>query len=641
MTARVAKNRKRVVPASAAVFSIIASAIGSTFAEPQDVPPITVSASPLVAEETVTAYGGSVSVVTREQMDNAGATDLQSALRRVSGVTASRYTLLGAFGGADGGSIFIRGRGTGRPGSDIRIYQDGVPRKVGVFDHPLLDTLAVDHAERISVYKGPQPAVHGGAFGAADIESRRRSLPGLETEAEVTAGEHRTLTGRLHHGGREEGLDYYGGVSYKETDGHRPHSAVELQSLYGRVGAALGSGFTLSAQVTATDNKVEDPGIHGEPVPARDQFATKTVTPSVRLDNKGEKTDGFALLYYEDGQIRWDKDRIGAPGTPAGASDTDWENYGMRAAQTFHVDRVSLQVGLDASSEGGSTENRTVSGMVPFAFKDRYETVAPGAAADVQWEAIPCWTVQPSVGVRHYMHSDFSDETAPHAGVAVRGAGWTIFGNAARGVNYPGVYASGIAASTLDELEAETLDHVEVGAQWRSPKETAMIGVSLFRDRTDNLLQWTPAGLLNVGSADVDGVEITTHLRPFDRLALYAGITLLDPDDPKTPRVPGWTASAGATLAVTRKLQLHADVDAVAEQYTFNGRAGGGERATAEKVDRYAVGNLRIAFSPVLADKGRITLFAGCDNIADASYETLAGYPLPGRFYNGGISAAF
>lgn len=608
---------------------------------PLEAPPLTVTAPPLVAAETLTAYGGSVSVVSREQMDNAGAGDLPSALRRISGVSISRFTLLGAFGGADGGAIYVRGRGTGRPGTDITIYQDGVPRKVGVWDHPLMDVMAIDHAERISVYKGPQPAVHAGGFGSVDIESRRRALPGFETEAEVTAGERRTLTERLHHGGRMEGLDYYTGFSHKETDGHRPHSAAELQSLYGHVGAALGDGLALSAQVTVTDNWVEDPGITGQPVPQRDRFATQTVTPSVRLDNKSERTDGFALVYYEDGQIRWDKDHIGAPDTPAGASDTDWENYGLRMAQTLHVNPVNLQLSLDAGSEGGSTENRTLSGAVPFAYKGRFETITPGAAADILWDLAPGWTVQPSAGVRQYTHSDFPDETAPHAGVVVRGAGWTFFGNATRGVSYPGVYAIGVAAATLERMEAETLDHLEAGLQWHSTDENVMLGFSLFRDRTDNLLQWTPEGLVNVGSADVDGAEITAHLRPCERLALYAGLTLLDPKAEKTPRAPEWMASLGATLAVTRKLQLQADLDAVAPQYSFNGRAAQGERSMAEKVDSYTVGNLQIAYTPISTEQMRLTVFAGCDNVADVSYETLAGYPLPGRFYNAGVRMAF
>ncbi len=610
-------------------------------AQPDERPPVTVTASPLVAEETVTAYGGSVSVVSREQIDNAGAQDMPSALRRVAGVTISRYTLLGAFGGADGGSIYIRGRGTGRPGADIMIYQDGIPRKVGVWDHPLMDVLGLDHAQRITVYKGPQPAVNSGTFGSVDIHSRRRTRDGMETEAEITVGEHRTWTGRLNHGGYAEGMDYFIGLSHKETDGHRPHAAVELQSLYGRVGSTLGGGFSLSAQVTATDNQVQDPGATGTPVPVRDQFATRTVTTSIRLDNHSEQTDGFALVYYEDGQIRWDKDRIGATDSPPGASNTDWENVGLRAAQTLRLADLSLQVGLEAGSEGGSTENRTVSGAVPFAFRERYETITPGIAADVRWELVPGWILQPSAGVRYSMHSEFSDETAPHAGLVLRGAGWTFFANAARGVNYPGVYASGVAAATLDQIDAETLDHVEAGVQWRSRRENTVLGLSLFSDRTDNLLQWTPAGLINVGNADVDGAEFTARLRPCERIALYAGLTLLDPKEERTPRAPEWSVSAGATLAITPRLQIHADLDAVAEQYAFNGRAGAGERLTAGKVDRYTVGNLRVAYAPPLSDDLHLTLFAGCENIADVSYATLAGYPLPGRFYSGGAKVAF
>lgn len=603
--------------------------------------PVVVTARPLVADDLITPYGGSVSVVSREQMDDAGAQDLQSALRRVSGVGISRFTLLGAFGGADGGAVYLRGRGTGRPGSDIMVYNDGVPRVVGVWDHPLMDVLAVDHAERISVYKGPQPAVNSGTFGSVELESRRRHLPGLETEAEVTAGEHGTLTGRLHHGGRKDDFDYYAGASFKETDGHRPHSAARLESLYGRAGSAVNEVFALSAAVIATDNQVEDPGIEGLPVPVRDQYLTRTVTSSIRLDNRTESLSGFSLVYHEAGQIRWAKDQLNGPGSPPGSSDTDWENVGFRTAQTLALEPFHLHGSLDGSSEGGSTENRTLSGAVPFAYDDRYETLVPRVGMDALYKFNSDWQVQPSAGVRGYFHSEFDHELAPYGGLVVRHAGWTWFTSAARGVNYPGVYAAGIAAATLDRLAAETLNHVEVGAQWRSVEEAVTAGVSVFRDLTDNLLQWTPQGLLNAGRADVDGVEFSAGLNPHKHLALYASLTLLDPEDPKTPRVPEWSASAGATVAVTRRLQLHADVDAVARQYTFNGRDGLGARAAVEAVDRYVVGNVRVSYTPEPFGEGRVTLFAGCENVGDITYETLAGYPLPGRFFNGGVRVAF
>lgn len=608
----------------------------------QETEPLVVIAPPLLEEERVTVFGGSVTEVGREQMDNAGAQDLPSALRRLPGVGISRYSLLGAFGGADGGSIYIRGRGTGRPGSDIMVYNDGVPRVVGVWDHPLMDAVAVDHAERIAVYKGPQPTFNSGTFGSVDITSRRRHIPGLETEAEVTAGEHGTLTARLHHGGHsQEGFDYYAGLSHRESDGHRPHSGARLQSLYGRVGSSLNEVLALSAQVMVTDNRVDDPGAVGRPVPVRDRFATRTVTSAVRLDNRSESLSGYTLVYHEDGRIRWDKDFISGPGTPPGSSNTDWENYGFRAAQTLALTPFNLHAALEGSSEGGETENRTVSGMVPFAYDDRYETLVPGLAVDVRIPLVAGWALQPSAGVRGYFHSEFDHELAPHVGVTARQGGWTFFSSAARGVNYPGVYASGIAAATLERLDAEILEHVEAGVQWHSEGDAVRAGFSAFRDRTDNLLQWTPQGLVNAGSADIDGLELSAGVTPNRHLALYASVTLMEADDPKTPRAPEWSASAGATLSITRRLRLHADVDAVASQYAFNGRDGQAGRAGVEKVDAYTVGNVRVSYMPPLGEDLQLTLFAGCENVADVSYETLAGYPLPGRFVSGGARLAF
>lgn len=522
------------------------------------------------------------------------------------------------------------------------IYQDGVPRVVGVWDHPLMDVLAVDHAERIAVYKGPQPAFNSGTFGSVEIFSKRRYTPGTETETEVSIGEHDTLTGRLHYGGRtERGFDYYGGISRRETDGHRPHSQAQLQSLYGRIGSRLNNTLSLSSQVTVTDNWVNDPGRIDEPTPQRDRFATRTVTSSIRLDNRSDALGGYVLIYHEDGQIRWDKDFINGPDTPPGSSNTDWENYGFRIGQTAIFDRLNLHAALEGISEGGSTENVTITGAIPFAYDDRYETLIPGLAIDTIFSPTGNWQFQPSAGLRAYFHSDFKHTYAPQAGLRARNRNWTFFTSAARGVNYPGVYASGIAASTRNRLKAETLAHTEAGFQWQRLDRAFQAGLSVFRDETDNLLQWTPEGLINTGSADINGLELSTSLSPTDTLALYASVTLMDPADARTPRAPDWTISAGASLALAPNLKLHADLDAVASQYAFNGRAGAMERTRVEKIERYTIGNVRVSYRPERGKDLGLTLFAGCSNIADESYETQAGYPLPGRFYNGGARLAF
>ena len=65
------------------------------------------------------------------------------------------------------------------------------------------------------------------------------------------------------------------------------------------------------------------------------------------------------MLYYEDGEIRWRKDHLsdGVLTSPAGFSNTDWDNYGFRSSYDILFDRLTLTGSLDSWSEGGETWN--------------------------------------------------------------------------------------------------------------------------------------------------------------------------------------------------------------------------------------------------------------------------------------------
>src|SRR3989339_388522 len=149
---------------------------------------IVVTASPITQCESVGKDGGNVSVVGRTQIERLDAKELPSALRQVPGVTISRYNLLGSYGGESGGSVYIRGEGTGRPGSEIKIYSDGAPRESGVWSHPIMDMVPVDFADSVSVFKGPQPQSYPGTFGAVNIETLRRQKFGYESEVNFGYG---------------------------------------------------------------------------------------------------------------------------------------------------------------------------------------------------------------------------------------------------------------------------------------------------------------------------------------------------------------------------------------------------------------------------------------------------------------------
>ncbi len=601
--------------------------------------PMAVLTTP-VATEAVNAYGGVVTHIDRRQIELLGAKDFQTALRRATGVGISRFNAVGSFGGAEGGSVYIRGRGTGRPGGEIRLYSDGVPREVGVWGHPLLDTMPLRHIDRVVIAKGPQPVLYGGTFGAIDTASPQRYDEGVETIIDAGAGEFATWNAGVRHGVRQGPVDVYGGVSILESDGHRDHSGAVLRAQYARLGVALTESLQAAYLLHRTDNWSDDPGPVGSPTPQRDRFGSETLTQSLQLRNRGDRLSGHLILYHEDGRIRWAKDVLGGPGTPPGDSNTDWENLGLRMLQDLQVGVVTLTGGLDLSREGGSTENRTLGGMVPFAFRDHYRTVSPAAAvrADLEWGAT---TVTPSAGARYYRHSRFDSETAPQAGIVVRRDAWRVFANASRGVHYPGVYAAGVSAGTEDALEAEILKHLEVGLGGRCPWTGTDVQLSLFRDETDNQLQRTPAGLVNRKRADIDGLELTLRYARAGGFSLFSGLTLLDAADAKTPRAPGVTAAAGVHVPLPLGLSLQLDAEYVDSQYAFNGRDTDLQLAAVEKLDRYLTANARLACALRGGDAFSGEVYLAVENLTNEDYAYWPGYPMARRHVSAGLQVAF
>lgn len=598
--------------------------------------PVIVSASPIMAVENPGRYGGTVSRVDAVQIESMGAIDLPTALRRVPGVSISRFNSLGAFGGADGGALYIRGQGAGRPGSEIMVYQDGAPREVGVWAHPLMDTTPIDFASRIDVFKGPQPATHGGTLGAIAISGPRVDQTGHHPKLHLSAGSHATRMGRLSLGGYAKGWDYFGGLSIKHSDGHRPHAAARLWSSYARVGVKIDERWRLAYIFQQTDNWVEDPGRVGMPTPDRERFASETWTHIVRLDDiENPDLPGFLIGYFEDGRIRWDQDQVGGPGTPPGQSATDWRNYGWRMAADLARGKWVLTPGLDGKWEGGESRTRTVTGQTPFAFDGRYHTISPILSGRLE-QRVGAFRITPSAGLRYDSHSHFDDEWAPHAALRFETESWTHALSFARGVHYPGVYAIGVSAETIEPMAAETVNHLALSTYCTfSPRLNTSL--SVFRDEGNNRLVRTSDGLVNAGRMNLSGVEGTLQANPADWLSAFAGLTWLVPDDSRAVRAPAYSLSAGFICRLFPDWTLSMDLDWVDDQYTLNARTPESQRQAAEKIKGFTLVNARLAYAlpAILPAEG--ALYVAVENLTEARYAYLPGYPMPGRSYQFGL----
>jgi outer membrane receptor for Fe3+-dicitrate len=254
---------------------------------------IKVVASPIIEGNQADRYGSEVTVVTEKQIDSLNAQDLPSALRRTPGVIISRHNAVGSFGGGEGGAIFLRGKGSSRPGSEILMTMDGIPKFVSIWSHPLMDVLSVDPVERIEVYKGAQPVLFGNnAFGVVNLITKRKQEEGFTTRFKGAYGSYNTWVEVAEHGGKKGPFDYYALQSYHRSQGHRANADGELQEYFARIGYEFGDHWDVSFLFNSTHNWADDPGSDDGSIPPDGTFKVRDYFSILKLSHSHEWGEG-------------------------------------------------------------------------------------------------------------------------------------------------------------------------------------------------------------------------------------------------------------------------------------------------------------------------------------------------------------
>lgn len=628
-----------------ALFALPLAAVQAATNVVAELPTVTVVATPITQEEAVAKDGADTTTLSRSQLAQLNAQDLQTALRQVPGVTISRYAPIGSYGGAQGGSVYIRGMGTARPGGEVRMYTDGVPRGSGMWSHPLMDSMPIDFAESVSMQKSPHPARYSDTFGAVDIETRRRRGQGYEGEVDLAYGRYNTFLSAGSAGLKEGPVDAYGGMSYKYSDGLRDHNMSILKSAFGRVGTDLSDDEHIGFVYQRTDSKVEDPGEEQKPTPRTDRFDLDTDLYTLRFDTERENLKGYSLLYFERGKIDWWQD--GLCKTPAGAMDgnahTEWLNFGFRNFYDWNVWKdLWITAGFDLADEYGETETRNVeNGKVPFETNGRLDTISPYLGARYDFRLNDDWTLTPSIGSRYYIHTKYDNEWSPDAALTLD---WQekvqLFVNGSRGVHYPGVYTRAVSADyAAGTLTAETMDYVSGGTKV-ALDETADVLVTVFHTDAQNRIDKTTKGYLNAGGMRATGVELSGHWRPTDDLAFFAGLTYTNPETSPVSRLPEWMATAGGTWKICDYLKWTLDGQFIDEMYAYSVRSSE-EAAELRELDAGFLLNTRLAvpldsFTPFEGE-----LYLSLENLTNSHYAYYPGYPMDGIMWYLGCKFKF
>jgi len=605
---------------------------------------IKVVAPPIVEGDRLTPFGTQVSSVSSRQVDDLNAGDVASALRRMPGVTISRYNLVGGYGGGDGGAVYVRGQGSGRPGAEISTTIDGVPRFVGVWTHPLLDTLPSDMADRIDVYKSAQPVLFGNrSFAAIDLVPKRAVGQRMFTRVLGSFGQYSTVGGLVENGAKLGDLDYYVLASHRASNGQRQNADGMVNTLYGRLGYVVAEGWDLSVQVHSNNAWADDPGTLGTPQPPQPpRFAVKDTLSIATLADEHGNRSGYLKLFYDSGNIDWRQWDTAT--TQYFTTLTDFKSYGLRAQERFRLaGKTELVVGYDNDNYGGSTTEERVSRSSVFPqllLRDDglYAMVSRTFGSDV--------ALTPSLGVRYTYSRDFGGNWGGQAGFVVRRGRTEIHLNYARAFNLPGVYAAVMygqwgRGDAWKDLRPEILNHTEIGiGQQVAP--ALRLEATAFYDQVTNALRFVPPpppppSFANIGDYTEQGAEAKITFAPSPGVALFAGATYLDPTPTDVPNSPRWSLVAGVSWAPGESLRVNTDAEWVDAQAVLNPRFS----STQAWIASYFLLNCRASYRVRIVSSLASELFVAVENLTNTAYEYRLGYPMAGRMLSGGLDLRF
>lgn len=606
---------------------------------------ITVSAPPVVEGTDVTRYGETITVVGSPQIDEMNAQDLPSALRRVPGVSISRYNMIGSYGGGDGGAVYVRGHGSARPGGEISTMIDGIARFNGIWTHPLMDLMSVDIADRIEVQKSARPVTNGNmSFSAINLHSKRIESEGFQSRFQSSFGTYNTVIQRLEHGGKKGGLDYYISGTHRQSDGHRENASGEVQSLYGRIGYRFNENWDASLMVNATDSWAFDPlPVGAAEQPITDKYPNNNELYIGTVNHDFGWASGSVKMYLDDGYANWRQwdEEADTPEQENGISD--YCNYGIKIKETLNLwDGGEILGGFDVDRYGGSFISRTTSN--PGEKLEEY-LVNTSPYVMVSHEFGDEIKIIPSAGVRYTISSEFDNQAGFQGGIVMRHNRGNIRANYARSFNYPGLYSAlfygqywsfAYEGDEWKDLEAEKLDHVEFGGTYNLTPDLS-VDLSYFRDDVSDALRVhmpppPPPSWENIGEYTVQGIETSVKAHLFESLDLYGGGSFLDVDPSEVPNAPELSLSTGAGYTLMERIRLNFDAEYVDEQYVQGTRTP----QDIKKIDDYTLVNLRAGYLFGFGESMG-ELYVGVENILDETYEYRPGYPMPGRTFTGGF----
>jgi outer membrane receptor protein involved in Fe transport len=601
------------------LFVLVQVSVGAEEIPPADsikyrLNPVIVTATKIAGAQKELA--ASVSVIdhaTIEQASTSSVLELISDLIPGLYITERAVMGFGVSSGAAGG-ISIRGIG-GSPVTGVLVLRDGRPDIMGLMGHSLPDAYSLDGVERIEVVRGPASFLYGtnAMGGVINIVSKSITDEGFQTSLTGGIGTFNTQKLVANHGGRKGALDYRLSAAVRKTDGHRDNSDYEGDQYTAHFGYRFSDKTKLSANGNFSKTNLFDPG----PVTSSYDdhwYDVRRGGADVTLVHQSGLGESNLKLHGNFGRHRiYD----GFRSTDQTAGVMFYQNASPWKGNT-------ATIGFDVKSYGGKANNK----ISNFSYGTHYVTEY---APYVHTQQVFLKSFIASAGLRLEHNELYGFETLPKAGLVYHFSNATSFRiSAAKGFRSPTIRELYLFPAPTLDLEPERVWNYEFGwTQNIGPR--AEVDASIFRTEGSNLIRtegrYPNLKLKNSGEFVHTGYELVFNYYPTNDLALNASWSKLDLGN-ETMSTPG------------KKMTLYASYEVFHIRWTgsmVHVRDLYGADKRVSPLKDYTVLNLT-GYVKFLRSIG---VHLGVNNLLDTEYETMTGYPMPGRMVSADLGYSF
>ncbi|MBU3730020.1 MAG: TonB-dependent receptor [Beijerinckiaceae bacterium] len=644
------------------VMAACAATSTQALAQLQDAPQSNeIVVTPLRTPQAVAKTGSSVTVITREEIENKAAKSIADVLRPVEGLFVSER-------GGIGGNTSITVRGS-KP-SQTLVMIDGVrvgdPSSIaGDFD---FGGYSPSDVERIEILRGPQSALYGSdAMGGVINIVTRKGAGTPKASLTAEAGSYGTMLGRASVTGSSNDFNYAFALNGLRSNGfssfgyrigryaaYGPFESDPVQKLNGSArlgwdggqGVSIEAGYlgfwanthydnAISANATASDIAFTDVGLNKQRGFTNQAWVKGAV---VGLDGRmtttlnifGNRTDRYTTY---DWSSSW--------GPYTGINDYRGERYGAELQNNFKINEQFLLItGLRNESEtakivsGGIPRNTT-----PLNVDVNASQMTNSAFSTLQWTPTEKWAF--SFGGR-VDDVEGIDNFWTWRGTAAYDLTSTtkLRASAGTGAKAPSLYqmysAYGPIANNLPALQPEHNIGVDAGIDQSLFAGRLVLSGTAFWSRYRNLIDFACAGFTcvyyNVGRAAISGLEASAkyNLVPGEWLLkgtyTYTYAENLDTDT-QLLRRPRNRGSISAVYTGITNTEIEAQLYLVGSQLEY----GDIKLAPYARLDMWA----RYKFTD------QFSVYLRGENLTNAHYQEAYGYGTAGRSVYAGVKATW